>query len=264
VYQWLVFVHLIGVFAFLVAHGTSVGVLFRLRNERDPARVHALLQLSSSSIQLFYWSLGLLVAAGVVAAFDGHLWKTGGWLYAALVVLVLTSVAMVRMAKPYYARVRFISQAMAGGSKAVTEDQLVEVLRSRRPLTIAAIGVVGLGAILYFMVQKPTFGLGSASAPPSAPGAVSVVAKGIAFDTSSLSAPAGKGFTISFDNQDAGVPHNVAIYTTSAATTTLFRGTIVTGPKTITYHVPALQPGSYFFRCDVHPQMRGTLVARGS
>src|SRR5439155_310682 len=129
VYQWWVFVHLIGVFGFLIAHGTSVGVLFRLRNERDPARVNALLQLSSASIQIFYGSLVVLLAGGFIAAFTGHLWATGGWLYAAIAVLVLTSVTMLQMARPYYRRVRLISQAMAGGSKAVTEEQLVDVLR---------------------------------------------------------------------------------------------------------------------------------------
>ena len=151
---------------------------------------------------------------------------------------------------------------MAGGSKAVTEEHLVEVLRSRRPVSVAAIGVVGLAAILYFMVQKPTFGLGGAATPTA--GTVSISARSIAFDAARLTAPAGKRFEISFDNQDANVPHNVAIYRTSAATNALFRGTIVTGPRSVVYHVPALQPGSYFFRCDVHPQMKGTLVVRGS
>ena len=260
-YQWWVFVHLIGVFGFLIAHGTSVGVLFRLRNERDPARVNALLQLSSASIQIFYGSLVVLLAGGFIAAFTGHLWATGGWLYAAIAVLVLTSVTMLQMARPYYRRVRLISQAMAGGSKAVTEEQLVDVLRSRRPVSVAAIGVVGLVAILYFMVQKPALGLGGSSATATT-GAVSISAKGIAFDTSRLVVPGGKPFDLSFDNQDANIPHNVAIYTNASATKALFRGALVTGPKAIVYHVPALQPGSYFFRCDVHPQMRGTVTVR--
>ena len=107
-----------------------------------------------------------------------------------------------------------------------------------------------------------TFGLGGAATPTA--GTVSISARSIAFDASRLTAPAGKRFDISFDNQDANVPHNVAIYRTSAATNALFRGTIVTGPRSVVYHVPALQPGSYFFRCDVHPQMKGTLVVRGS
>ena len=55
--------------------------------------------------------------------------------------------------------------------------------------------------------------------------------------------------------------HDVAIYTNSSATTTLFKGAVVTGPTTTTYHVPALKAGTYYFRCDIHPtQMTGTFV----
>jgi len=32
---------------------------------------------------------------------------------------------------------------------------------------------------------------------------------------------------------------------------------------TIVYDVPALKPGTYFFRCDLHPNMNGTLNVRG-
>jgi hypothetical protein len=53
----------------------------------------------------------------------------------------------------------------------------------------------------------------------------------------------------------------VAIYTDDSATESLFVGDLVDGPKTVTYDVPALDPGSYYFRCDVHPQMNGTLEA---
>ena len=55
--------------------------------------------------------------------------------------------------------------------------------------------------------------------------------------------------------------HNVAIYTNSSASTALFRGQFVQGPGTATYHVGALAPGTYFFRCDVHPtKMTGTFI----
>lgn len=88
-----------------------------------------------------------------------------------------------------------------------------------------------------------------------------ISAHDIKFDKNCLAAPAGQAFTITFDNQDAGVPHDVAIYTNSSATTTLFKGAIVTGPATTTYHVPALKAGTYYFRCDIHPtQMFGTFV----
>ncbi len=90
-----------------------------------------------------------------------------------------------------------------------------------------------------------------------------VTALNVAFDTDCLAAPAGKPFKIVLDNQDAGVPHNVAIYTDSGAATSLFVGDLVTGPKSVTYKVGALDAGTYFFRCDVHPStMSGTFVVK--
>ena len=81
------------------------------------------------------------------------------------------------------------------------------------------------------------------------------------FDTSTLSAPAGTPFTVVFDNMDAGIPHNFSIYTDDTATTALFTGEFLTGPDTTTYKIPALDAGTYFFRCDVHPTtMFGTLT----
>ena len=50
-YEWWVLLHLVGVFVFLLSHGVSVGVLLRLRRERDPAKVAALLELSGTSIK---------------------------------------------------------------------------------------------------------------------------------------------------------------------------------------------------------------------
>ncbi len=41
-----------------------------------------------------------------------------------------------------------------------------------------------------------------------------MVAKDIAFDTDAIALPAETATTITFDNEDAGVPHNIAIFTT--------------------------------------------------
>lgn len=101
--------------------------------------------------------------------------------------------------------------------------------------------------------------------PPTAPGGqavtVNISAQNIAFDKSNITVPAGANVTLIFDNKDS-VPHNVAIYTTPAATEVIFKGEIITGPKTITYNFTApTTPGDYFFRCDVHPAvMTGTFT----
>jgi plastocyanin len=90
---------------------------------------------------------------------------------------------------------------------------------------------------------------------------LSIASTNAVFSTDSLAAPAGEPFTIAFDNRDAGVPHNVSIYTDDSASQALFTGDVVSGPKKIAYEVPALDPGAYFFRCDVHPAtMTGTFV----
>ena len=72
----------------------------------------------------------------------------------------------------------------------------------------------------------------------------------------------GASVTINFTNKDAGIPHNFALYTDSSATKSIFVGQIITGPATATYTFTApATPGTYFFRCDVHPtNMTGSLV----
>jgi len=88
-----------------------------------------------------------------------------------------------------------------------------------------------------------------------------VVAKDIAFDVKELSVPADAAFQIDFDNQDPSTQHNVEIKDANGAS--VFRGDLITGPKQITYTVPALKAGSYTFICTVHPNMTGTLTVGG-
>ncbi len=91
-----------------------------------------------------------------------------------------------------------------------------------------------------------------------------LVAKNVAFDTTSLTAPADKPFAIAFDNQDSGVQHDVQIFDNEARSgTPVFDGKIITGVAKITYDVQALSAGTYYFHCVVHPTtMKGTLEVK--
>ena len=100
---------------------------------------------------------------------------------------------------------------------------------------------------------------GHAGPPPSTPpGGAVVVAQGIAFDRSQLDVPAGTAFPLVFENRD-GAPHNVRIYDDGGQP--LFVGEVFGGPASRTYEVPALSAGTHRFRCDVHKEMSGTVVA---
>jgi mono/diheme cytochrome c family protein/plastocyanin len=105
---------------------------------------------------------------------------------------------------------------------------------------------------------------GGSPAPSASGGAVAttlqIAALNIQYDKTDLEAPANAAFAIDFDNQDAGIPHNVAIKDASGAD--VFKGEIVTGPTKTTYQVPALAAGTYTFYCSVHPNMTGTLTIK--
>jgi plastocyanin len=100
---------------------------------------------------------------------------------------------------------------------------------------------------------------GSAAPPPSAPvGGAVITAQNTAFDRGQLNVPAGRPFQLLFENRE-GAPHNVTIYDDGGQS--LFVGETFGGPGSRTYEVPALTAGSHRFRCDVHPQMSGTVTA---
>jgi plastocyanin len=113
---------------------------------------------------------------------------------------------------------------------------------------------------------SPSMPTQDANTPPAqVPGGQSVTvnisALNYRFDKSNITVPSGANVTMVFDNKEA-IPHNVAIYTTSAATEVIFKGEVITGPKTISYNfIAPTAPGDYFFRCDVHPTvMTGTFT----
>ena len=89
-----------------------------------------------------------------------------------------------------------------------------------------------------------------------------ITAQNIAYEQTNLTVKAGAPFKIEFDNQDNGVPHNVAIHLGSSTGTEVFKGAIFPGVATQTYDVKQLDAGTYAFVCSVHPTMTGTLTVQ--
>ena len=129
----------------------------------------------------------------------------------------------------------------------------------KRLIATLALATVALAAAACSSTSADT-NTPPASAGPVDPNAPAIVAKDLQFTTKDVQVPAGKAFQLTFTNND-GAPHNVAIYTDSSASTNLFRGEVFSGATKVA-DVPALAAGTYFFRCDVHPDMTGTIVAK--
>ena len=96
---------------------------------------------------------------------------------------------------------------------------------------------------------------------------VDVVVKGQVFSKADLEVPAGAPFRILLDNQDQHTAHGVAIGvgdTPAAAREAelVYKGEILPGPGIQAYDVPALAPGTYWFFCQPHASMNGTITVK--
>ncbi len=96
------------------------------------------------------------------------------------------------------------------------------------------------------------------TAPPNA--------ASVGFEPTTATAPADTPFTITFENKDPGIPHNIKIYEgTDTSKDPVFEpknNALVTGTDDVKYEIQALAPGTYTYVCSVHPAtMMGTLTA---
>ncbi len=157
----MVFLHVLGAFAFVLGHGASIGVAFRLRKEKDRARMAALLDVSSWGITFMYIGLLVMIVAGVILGFMGNFWGSW-WLWVSIALLVLVMGAMYGIAMPYYLGVRVLSgarippSAQAKAEARATEGLLETLPTSWRPMALAGIGGVGLAVILWLMIAQPS------------------------------------------------------------------------------------------------------------
>jgi plastocyanin len=91
------------------------------------------------------------------------------------------------------------------------------------------------------------------------PNDITIAARDMQFVQRDVTVAAGTAFTILFDNQE-GAPHNVSLYDASGAS--ISKGEIFGGPAQRSQAVPALGAGNYTYKCDLHPDMTGTLTAK--
>lgn len=154
-YTWWVFIHVVGVIGFVLAHGVSTGMALQIRRERSPERLRALLELSGSATVGFYLATFLLLLGGVAAGFDGHWWSQQAWISVALGVFLGEMVFMRAVTTPYYRRLRRVLAIEAGGGSAVGPQEIEELVASIRPMLTLWVGAIGLLFIVYLMILQP-------------------------------------------------------------------------------------------------------------
>jgi uncharacterized membrane protein len=128
-YAWLLFIHLAGVFVFLLGHGyAGLAALGRSAATLRP-------QLVADRVAMP--GLGVTVLSGIWLGFIDGAWGRG-WIWAALAILVAISLLMGFWSLPYH-RAREQQREPAGA----------------RPVTMTWTGGLALLLILFLMVFKP-------------------------------------------------------------------------------------------------------------
>jgi uncharacterized membrane protein len=150
-YQWLVFVHLVGLVLFAISHGVSIAAAQAVRGERSLRVVTARLETSRKAIGISYVALVLLGIGGLGAA-----WVSGQllapWVVASYIVLAIVLVVMWAVATPHYMRLR---RVLADGSGDELSPEATVLLESRRYDVLTTVGGLGLVVLIWLMVLKP-------------------------------------------------------------------------------------------------------------
>jgi hypothetical protein len=158
-YPSLVLLHVLSTFGFLFAHGASAAVMFRLRVERHPARICALLDLSSAVGRAMAITALSLFGTGLVLGFMGGWWRRG-WIWASFALFLGISIVMSWQGRLYFERLRAALGGPGGGAgsqpgEPVAHSDLPALLAAGRPKMLAAVGLGGLAIITWLMMLKP-------------------------------------------------------------------------------------------------------------
>lgn len=158
-YRWIVFLHVVGVFTFLISHGVSVGVLFTLRRERNVDRIRLLLQQSQKAGQIMAGALLFILITGVTSTFIAGLWNKV-WIWLSLALLIGLWGVMAVLGTRVFNQVRVgvglpPTYGQPPDPRLLNPAELDALLNQTHPTRLTIIGSVGLALIAALMVFKP-------------------------------------------------------------------------------------------------------------
>lgn len=112
--------------------------------------------------------------------------------------------------------------------------------------------IVAVGADGSVLGPEPTPYRPPSTAPPGPPSdELTVITHDISLDAGEYRLLAGTTWSLTLDNRDEGIPHNVAIYDGRRL---VWQSNIIVGVRKVRVtDIPALPAGTYEIRCEVHP-----------
>lgn len=161
VYRVIVFLHVISALVFMMAHGVSAMMMFKISRERKYENLCNYLEISSAAMLPAMRALEGVILTGITLTIWAR-WYHMGWIWLSLGLFVAIGVVMGKFASSYLGSVRramgMVSPSdLKKGIRPLLAPQevLMEVLAQGKPRLVATAGLSGLAAITFLMVAKP-------------------------------------------------------------------------------------------------------------
>jgi hypothetical protein len=160
-YQWLKFIHVLAGFTFIMGHGVAVAIAFRLKHEKELARIQALFDLSGSMFLVYFLSMIIMFLVGIAIAFMGQWWSSG-WVWASLALSLVITVWMFILGVRTFHPLRK-AFGLPYREKNKEYDAIPPVPEGKRAALIAAtnpklmlwVAYGGFAVIAWLMIMKP-------------------------------------------------------------------------------------------------------------
>jgi len=158
---WIVYLHVLSAFTFFLAHGASVAMALKLRNEKDFTRIRAMLDLSAFTINTLFLSFLAMGLTGLILPFMLKLWGKG-WVWTSIVLMIVVVVQMGLMNEKRYKTLRkLVGLPYMQGNKEYPPEEpasQTEVEAHIKNLKITDLVIVGMvipAIVLWLMMFKP-------------------------------------------------------------------------------------------------------------
>jgi hypothetical protein len=161
IYRFIVLLHVLSALAFVMAHGVSMMMFFKVRNERNYENLCNYLDISSAAMRPAMLALHGVEATGIVLTLMVGWWRMG-WIWVSLVLFVAIGVLMGKFASGYMRRVRKAMGMVSAKElkKGVRPQpapypQLMQVIETGRPKMVLSVGLSLMSMMVALMVLKP-------------------------------------------------------------------------------------------------------------
>jgi hypothetical protein len=161
IYRLIVFLHVISGLLFIMAHGVSAMMIFKVSRERKFENLCNYLDISRAALLPAMRALEGILLTGIVLTIWAR-WYQMAWIWVSLALFIAVGVVMGKYASGYMNSVRKAlgiptRQDLKNGVRPLPAppEVVAEVVAQGRPRLVAIAGLSGLAAIVFMMVVKP-------------------------------------------------------------------------------------------------------------